>query len=298
MHNILYVQVFKYQHMEINIAAFKIKRKVTEGKSGEFWEAVSTADNSKVVIKYPKVQDKFKLKEITALTKISHPNVIKLIGISTIKSPIALITEYIDNGNLLTFLRSNKNSLKISQQLAIAESIARGMVQLERSNIVHCDLTAHSILIDSHLVCKISSFGNALCLDSTSGSVALPQDVKLLLPLKWCAPEVFLDRKFSTKSDVWSYSVVLYEIFSMGGPPYSGMSNSQVREFVTKGCVMPKPSPSFSSNIYELMQNCFKFVPIDRPAFAHIYKSLKSFHDKKKGGPTRENNTDDDYEAI
>jgi len=283
--------------MEINIAAFKIKQKVSEGKSGEFWEAVSATDGSTVVIKYPKVQDKFKLKEIAALTRISHPNVIKLIGISTIKSPIALITEYTDNGNLLSFLRSNKNNLKTSQQFALAESIARGMVQLERSNIVHCDLTAHSILIDSQLVCKISSFGNAQCLDPISGSITLPQNVELLLPLKWCAPEVFTDRKFSTKSDVWSYSVVLYEIFSMGAPPYSGMSNSDVRQFVTKGCVMSKPS-SFSSKVYELMTNCFKFAPIDRPAFTHIYKTLKSFQDRKKGGPTKENSTADDYGTI
>ena len=291
------MQVFKFQNLEINIAAFKIRQKIAEGKSGEFWEAINTADNAPVVIKYPKVQDKFKLKEINALTRISHPNVIKLIGISTIKSPIALITECVDNGNLLSFLRSNKNSLKVSQQFTIAESIARGMVQLERSNIVHCDLTAHSVLIDAHLVCKISSFSNAQCLDSTSGSVTIPQYVELLLPLKWCAPEVFLDRKFSTKSDVWSYSVVLYEIFSLGAPPYLGMSNSEVREFVTKGCVMSKPS-SFSSKVYELMCNCFKFAPVDRPAFTHIYKTLKSFHDKKKGGPTRENNTDDDYGTI
>ena len=101
--------------MEINIGAFKPRQKIAEGKSGEFWEAINTADNAIVVIKYPKVQDKFKLKEINALTRISHPNVIKLIGISTIKSPIALITEYVDNGNLLSFLRSNKNSLKVAQ---------------------------------------------------------------------------------------------------------------------------------------------------------------------------------------
>ena len=145
------------------------------------------------------------------------------------------------------------------------------MVQLEYNNIVHCDLTAHSILIDSHLVCKISSFNNALYLNSTSGSATLPENAELLLPLKWCAPEVFLDRKFSTKSDVWSYSVVLYEVFSMGAPPYSGRSNGEVRDFVTKGCVMPKPSSSFPSNIYELMQSCFKFAPIDRPAFTHNY---------------------------
>ena len=283
--------------MEINIASFKTKQKLAEGKSGEFWEALSTTDGTTVVIKYPKLQDKFKIKEIAALAKISHPNVIKLIGISTIRSPIALILEYIDNGNLLSFLRSNKNSLKAPQLLKLAESVARGMAQLEHSNIVHCDLTAHSILVDTHLVCKISSLNNAQCLDSISGSITLPESVELLLPLKWCAPEVFLDRKFSSKSDIWSYSVVLFEIFSMGAPPYSGMSNSEVRDFVTKGCVMPKPS-SFSSKVYELMQNCFKFPPVDRPSFTHVYKTLKSFHDKKKGGPSKESNTADDYGTL
>lgn len=280
--------------MEINIANFKTRQKIAEGKNGEFWEAISSLDGTRVVINYPKVQEKFKLKEIAALTKISHPNIIKLIGISTIKNPIALIMEYIDNGNLLNYLRVN--NLKGYQQLALAESVATGMVQLEQNNIVHCDLKAHNILIDSHLVCKISSFSNAQCLDSTTGSITLHQ-TDLLLPLKWCAPEVFLDKKFSTKSDVWSYSVVLYEIFSMGAPPYAGMSNNQVRDFVTKGCVMPKP-PSFSKRIYELMQNCFKFAPIDRPAFTHICRMLKSLQDQKKGGSIKENNTVDDYGTI
>ena len=275
------MQVFKYQNLAINMAAFKI----------------NNADNAPVIIKYTKVQDKFKLKEVNALTRISHPNVIKWIGISTIKSLIALIIESVDNGNLLSFLRSNKNSLKVLQQFTIAESIARGMVQSERCNIFYCVLTAHSALIDAHLVCKISSFSNAQCLDSTSGSVTIPRYVESLLPRKWCAPKVFLDRNFSTKSDIWSYSVVLYEIFSLGAPPYLRMSNSEVREFVTKGCVMPKPS-SFSSKVYELMCNCFKFAPVDRPAFTHIYKTLKSFHDKKKGGPTKENNTDDGHTTI
>ena len=244
-----------YRHLETRITTYHMKKKLTDGKSGEFWEAVSSKDGSTVVVKYPVQQDKLKLKEIAALANLSHPNVIKLIGISTMKHPISLIMEYVENGHLLDYLRTNKNSLKISHQLAIAESITSGMIQLEKSNIVYCDLTAHNILIDGNLVCKISSFSNAHCLQANTNSFILPTGINILFPLKWCAPEIFIEKRISSKSDVWAYSVVLYEIFTFGASPYMGMSNDEVRKFVTKGCVMPKPGSGFSNQVYELMSS-------------------------------------------
>ena len=287
-----------YRHLETRITTYQMKKKLTDGKSGEFWEAVSNKDGSTVVVKYPIQQDKLKLKEIAALATLSHPNVIKLIGISTMNHPISLIMEHVENGNLLDYLRSNKSSLKSSLQLTIADSIASGMMQLEKSNVVHCDLTAHNVLIDGNFVCKISSFSNAQCLPANTNSFILPAEANMLFPLKWCAPEIFTEKRISSKSDVWSYSVVLFEIFTLGAAPYAGMSNDEVRKFVTKGCVMPKPGNNFSNQVYDLMSSCFKYVPAERPAFSQIYRSVKQIQDKRKGGSTKESNTSDDYGTL
>lgn len=110
-----------YRHLETRITTYHMKKKLSNGRSGEFWKAFSNKDGSMVVVKYPVQQDKLKLKKITALAYLSHPNVVKLIGISTLKHPISLIIDHVENGNLLDYMWSNKNSLKISHQLAIAE---------------------------------------------------------------------------------------------------------------------------------------------------------------------------------
>ena len=75
--------------------------------------------------------------------------------------------------------------------------------------------------------------------------------------LKWCTPEILMEKRISTKSDVWAYSVILFEIFTFGASPYPGMSNDEARNFAMKGCVMPKPGSSFSSQVYDLMSGCF-----------------------------------------
>jgi len=94
-------------------------------------------------------------------------------------------------------------------------------------------------------------------LQANAKSFILPAEANVLFLLKWCTPEIFMEKRISTKSDVWAYSVILFEIFTFGASPYPGMSNDEARNFAMKGCVMPKPGSSFSSQVYDLMSGCF-----------------------------------------
>ena len=128
------------------------RTKLASGKNGEFWLAVNKRSGSKVAIK--KVSKEVFTQEANALMHISHPNVIHLID-SFMNSSPSLIFQYAENGDLLSFLRSKTNTFSTSQLLAVAANIANGMVQLGRCGIIHCDLKARNVLMDSHLCARL-----------------------------------------------------------------------------------------------------------------------------------------------
>merc|ERR550514_917294 len=94
-----------------------------------------------------------------------------------------------------------------------------------------------------------------------------------ILPLRWCAPEVIESQKFSMASDVWSFGVLLGEIFSDGLRPYNDLSDRQVVDMLNEGARMKRP-PNCPDEAYELMRTCFETSPADRPDFATIVTAL------------------------
>ena len=216
--------------------------------------------------------------EVNALMHISHPNVIRLIDSFMNNSP-SLIFEYAENGDLLSCLRSKTNTFSTSQLLAMAANVANGMVQLGRCGIIHCDLKARSVLIDSHFMCKIGAFSKARCLKPGESSYTPPRGVTVSLPIKWLSPELLQKRKFSIKSDVWAFAVLLSEIFSQGSTPYPNMDNAQVKDAVQKGETMIQPREC-PSEVFEVMKLCFKSHAKSRPSFSTVYQQLKDLHSK------------------
>jgi len=218
------------------------------------------------------------MQESNALMHISHPNVIRLIG-SFMNSSPSLIFEYAENGDLLNCLRSKTNTFSISQLLAMAANVANGMVQLERCGIIHCDLKARSILIDSHFMCKIGAFNKARCLKPGESSYTPLRGVTMSLPIKWLSPELLQKRKFSIKSDIWAFAVLLSEIFTQGNTPYPNMDNGQVKDALQKGEIMAQPK-GCPNEVFEIMKLCFKFHAKSRPSFSIVYQKLKDLHSK------------------
>ena len=251
------------------------EEKLANGRNSEVWLAVDKKRGSKVIIKKLFSKEIF-MEEKNVLAPIIHPNIIRLLNFSAAKSPV-LMFEYAENGNLLYCLKSSVRNFSSSKLLAISSDVAYGMLELEKRGIIHCDVNAKGILIDSHFVCKVGSFSKARCLKPGESSYVPPSDVKVLVRLRWAAPEILSKRKFSIKSDVWAFAVLLSEVFSQGNIPYQNMNNAEMKSAVQKGMKMAQPSRC-PDEVYEVMQCCFELHAKNRPSFAAVHQQLKELY--------------------
>nr|CAD7406427.1 unnamed protein product [Timema cristinae] len=166
-------------------------------------------------------------------------------------------------------------SIQVLEQpefLHIALQIAAGMEYLSGHHYVHRDLAARNCLVGDNLTVKISDFG--LSRDIYSSDYYRVQS-KSLLPVRWMPPESILYGKFTTESDVWSYGVVLWEIYSYGLQPYYGYSNQEVIDMIRGRQLLPCPEDC-PSPVYSLMIECWAQVPNRRPHFPEISLRLRA----------------------
>uniref|UniRef100_A0A0N5AQ89 receptor protein-tyrosine kinase n=1 Tax=Syphacia muris TaxID=451379 RepID=A0A0N5AQ89_9BILA len=205
--------------------------------------------------------------------------IIKLYGISAGKGQPALIfLEYMENGNLRDLLRGRRckqeqDAVNMEQCFLWGAQIADAMAYLEAYQFVHRDLAARNILVDGKENVKLGDFG--LTRDVYYHEYYRPSGARPL-PVRWMSPETMRDGIFTSKSDVWSYGIVLYEIFTLGERPYPHVDNDLVFDYVEERNVNKKPfgCPSFW---YDLMLECWHFQPNSRPTFAEIVTKLLPF---------------------
>ncbi|XP_053869596.1 megakaryocyte-associated tyrosine-protein kinase isoform X1 [Malaclemys terrapin pileata] len=251
--------LLKLQHLTLG-------DKIGEGEFG----AVLQGDymGQKVAVKNIKcdVTAQAFLAETAAMTKVRHKNLVRLLGV-ILHNGLYIVMEYMSKGNLVNFLRTRGRSvLQPKQLIQFALDISQGMDYLESKKLVHRDLAARNILISEENVAKVSDFGLAKV--DPKGV----DDTKL--PVKWTAPEALKNNKFSTKSDVWSYGILLWELFSYGRAPYSKMTLKEVTEMVEKGYRMEAPEECPPS-LYTLMKSCWEIDPGKRPSFKKLTEKLQ-----------------------
>ncbi|XP_035163235.1 angiopoietin-1 receptor isoform X3 [Callithrix jacchus] len=229
--------------------------------------------------------------ELEVLCKLGHhPNIINLLGACEHRGYLYLAIEYAPHGNLLDFLRKSRvletdpafaianstaSTLSSQQLLHFAADVARGMDYLSQKQFIHRDLAARNILVGENYIAKIADFG------LSRGQEVYVKKTMGRLPVRWMAIESLNYSVYTTNSDVWSYGVLLWEIVSLGGTPYCGMTCAELYEKLPQGYRLEKPL-NCDDEVYDLMRQCWREKPYERPSFAQILVSLNRMLEERK----------------
>ncbi|XP_011636664.1 tyrosine-protein kinase Abl isoform X4 [Pogonomyrmex barbatus] len=260
---------------EINRTDIVMRHKLGGGQYGDVYEAVWKRYNMTVAVKTLK-EDTMALKdfleEAAIMKEMKHRNLVQLLGVCTREPPFYIITEFMSKGNLLDYLRNeNKHQINAVVLMHMATQIASGMSYLESRNFIHRDLAARNCLVGENHLVKVADFGLArLMRDDTYTAHAGAK-----FPIKWTAPEGLAYNKFSTKSDVWAFGILLWEIATYGMSPYPGVDLTDVYHMLEKGYRMECP-PGCPPKVYDLMRQCWQWSAADRPTFKEIHHSLEN----------------------
>ena len=256
----------------------KLLKKLGNGHFGEV-KLGQLKDGRKVAVKtcLPTAPDPGRfLEEADTLKGYEHPNIVQLVGVVS-STPIYIILELCLGGELLKWIRKRGQDFSVGKYVRMSLEGGRGMAYLHERNCIHGDLAARNCLVSDDGVVKISDFGMSRVTEGDEDIYSVNTTAKVI-PIKWTAPEVLTDMVYTQATDVWSYGILLWEIFSGGQMPYSGMSNAETREAVVKkGFRMPPPHKA-PREIQQLMVECWSTEAEDRPTMADIVDYLQEVH--------------------
>ncbi|KAJ3603477.1 hypothetical protein NHX12_028223 [Muraenolepis orangiensis] len=214
-----------------------------------------------------------------------HKNIINLLGACTQEGPLYVIVEYASKCNLREYLRARRppgmeycynpdqvpvENMSIKDLVSCAYQVARGMEYLSSKKCIHRDLAARNVLVTEDNVMKIADFGLARDIHHID---YYKKTTNGRLPVKWMAPEALFDRIYTNQSDVWSFGVLLWEIFTLGGSPYPGVPVEELFKLLKDGHRMDKPS-TCTHQLYMMMRDCWHAVPSHRPTFKQLVEDL------------------------
>ena len=229
----------------------------------------------------PEIRKEF-FREATLMNTFDHPNIVQLLGVCIEQDPLCMIFEFMELGDLNNFLRQNVTSartqpgaaLTAHQLVGMAVDVAAGFHYLALNHYIHRDMATRNCLVNAKFRVKISDFG--LSQDVYTKDYFRLGDSELL-PIRWMPPEAILYAKFTLQSDVWSFGVVLWEIFTFGMQPYFSLTNEEVVQHVRDGNVMNCPDDC-PEEIYDLMIDCWAMDPAQRPTAAELHVALQRWN--------------------
>ncbi|XP_027363160.1 serine/threonine-protein kinase STY46-like isoform X2 [Abrus precatorius] len=257
---------------EIDRKLLKLGEKIASGSCGDLYRGVYLGEDVAVkVLRSDQLnealEDEF-TQEVAILRLVHHKNVVRFIGACTNCPHLCIVTEYMPGGSLYDYLHKNHNVLELSQLLKFAVDVCKGMEYLHGNNIIHRDLKTANLLMDTHNVVKVADFGVARFLNQ--GGVMTAETGTY----RWMAPEVINHQPYDQKADVFSFSIVLWELMT-AKVPYDTMTPLQAALGVRQG-LRPELPKHGHPKLLDLMQRCWEAIPSNRPSFNEITVELEN----------------------
>ncbi|KAF7692691.1 hypothetical protein HF521_010301 [Silurus meridionalis] len=280
----------KLQDVMVDRHKLTLGKTLGEGEFGSVMEGLLTQEDSvlKVAVKTMKIaictrteMEDF-LREAACMKEFDHQNVMRLLGVclQTVESegfpsPVVILP-YMKHGDLHSYLlysRLGESPVYLPSQMLVKfmTDIARGMEYLSSKNFIHRDLAARNCMLNENMNVCVADFG--LSKKIYNGDYYRQGRISKM-PVKWIAIESLADRVYTTKSDVWSFGVTMWEIATRGQTPYPGVENSEIYDYLRQGNRLKQP-PDCLDSIYSLMFSCWLLSPKDRPTFEVLCGQLE-----------------------
>uniref|UniRef100_A0A8B9KTD2 non-specific protein-tyrosine kinase n=1 Tax=Astyanax mexicanus TaxID=7994 RepID=A0A8B9KTD2_ASTMX len=263
--------------------AIVLGRILGAGFFGEVYEGVYKKGNGEkinVAVKTckdcsPDVMEKF-MSEAVIMKNLDHPHIVSLIGIIE-ESPVWIIMELYQHGELGNYLTQNKNTLTNVTLVLFSLQICKALVYLQGKNMVHRDIAVRNVLVATPECVKLGDFGLSRYIENEEYYKASITR----LPIKWMAPESINFRRFTTASDVWMFAVCMWEMMSRGQQPFFWLENRDVINQLEQGIRLPKPELCPPA-LYSLMTCCWSYDPGERPSFTELVCRISDVHTMEK----------------
>ena len=275
---------------ELPVAALETKTKLGEGEFGTVWRAVwkTKAKETNVAVKELKKDKDWRMKqellqEARLQLSLNHQHIVRCLGLAVKKEPLRMVLELVEGGSLLDWLRKGP-PIGNSVLMGLLRELLSALAYLEQKGVVHRDVAARNCLLSVTQAggtpqLKLSDFGLAIQRSvASSGSVMMAPPASLMakapdtrrIPIKWTAPEALATQDFSAKSDVWSFGVVVGEVWSRGKEPWPGLKTEEVRKELAAGRRPPVPQPAPPAALAALLASTHQHDPAQRPSSSRL----------------------------
>ncbi|NXF54530.1 STYK1 kinase, partial [Oceanites oceanicus] len=209
-----------------------------------------------------------------------HENLVELVGCCVDQLPLYVIMEDVSLGDLLTFLWTCRKDvmtmdgipydLTERQVYEVGQQVAAALAYLEQKKLFHGDIAARNVLLHHNFTAKLCGLGLAYETHMYGAN-----SVTQIVPVKWQAPEQLLKKRPSIKADIWSFGILLYEMITLGAPPYPEVPPSDILSYLQKQNIMKQPS-SCQQAMYSIMKSCWQWNATNRPSPADLIQSLQT----------------------